>query len=195
MGHRTLNRPEAQREISQRKLNTQIMYKTFTCTVAFNKCHSWCHALWDVGGWATAQVDPALPRESCVLKSKGVYHLDILHLVFAESGSLPPWHKLPGKHVLRKQDKWQICLSNELIPSPPKQHPFQLPVLRWENLVCLWGGALSRGVVGFSSEGWQAEAGTGSQGHLIQLGNFSIRSLPDSGFIQVASGYDGAITF
>lgn len=61
--------------------------------------------------------------------------------------------------------------------------------------MCLWGGALSRGVVGFSSEGWQAEAGTGSQGHLIQLGNFSIRSLPDSGFIQVASGYDGAITF
>lgn len=140
--------------------------------------------------WAPAWLGPSLAQESRALESKGVYLFEILCLVFAETSSLPLYHKLPGECAQRREEKQQGCLGKELFPTPLNHHPFQLP--SWGRRVsrnCGDVGVL-RGAVGVARRGRNR-----GQGDLIQLGNFSIKSFPDQGLAQVAFSYDDATAF
>ena len=196
MRHGTHSQPDAQREITQRKLNTRIMNNPSSCTVtrsqeAFNKCQCWRHSLaCRCMEWAPAWLGPSLAQESHALESKGVYLLEILCLVFAETGSLPLYHKLPGECAQRREERQQGCLGKELFPMPLNNHPFQLPS---------WGRRVSCncGEVGYWEElwGWPGEAGTGAMGISSNSVTVSIRSFPDQGLAQVAFSYDDATAF
>lgn len=116
-----------------------------------------------------------LAQESRALEPKGVYLFEILCLVFAETSSLPLYHKLPGECAQRRRRSNKAAWVRELFPRL-NHHPFQLP--SWGRRVHVIRGDVGvlRGAVGVARRGRNR-----GQGDLIQLGNFSIKSFPDQG--------------